>query len=914
MAKLAAYRAKRDFDRTAEPKGRERRKAGDGLAFVVQKHDATRLHYDLRLELDGVMKSWAVTKGPSLSPGEKRLAVHVEDHPVEYNSFEGTIPQGQYGGGTVLLWDRGHWLPEGDARKGYAKGHLEFRLDGEKLSGGWHLVRMKGKPGETRENWLLIKTEDEAARGEGEPDILDEKPLSVATGRSMSEIAGDASGKVWDSSRGVAAEARKAGATKPPSRSAARAKGGTDSNPPHAEVPAKGRPRSTRSRGTSFEAPLRGAPQDEEGKNTETAAKAPMPRSVEPCLATLATVVPKGDRWLHEIKWDGYRLIAFKTAKGVRLTTRRGLDWTKRFPAIAEAVAALPVSTAILDGEAVIEGEDGVASFSALQQALSDTNGKIAHEAVFYAFDLLHLEGHDLRPLPLEERKARLADLVPAGGTGHLRLGEHLEADGEAMVRSACRLGLEGIISKRRDRPYRSGRGDDWLKVKCTERQEFVIVGFMPSSASRRAVGSLVLAYHEEGDLRLAGRAGTGYTAEIARDLFKRLDPLRRKTPVLAARPSTDERRNVVWVEPALVAEAEFRGWTDDGRLRQAAFKGLREDKSPDEVVRERPRDLPAETAARKPARPAANAAVKRPRSGTAEIAGVALTHPERVLWPDAGITKQRLAEFYESIAAWLLPHVADRPLSLVRCPGGLDGQCFFQKHSWAGLSDHILRETVREAKGEEEVLYVRDIAGVVALVQASVLEIHPWGCTMADVERADRITMDLDPGEGVAFAEVMAAAKDVRERLRTLGLESFVKTTGGKGLHVVVPLSGEAPWPEVKAFAKALADEMAADDPGRYIAKASKSARRGLIYVDYLRNGRGATAIAAYSSRARPGAPVAVPLDWSELKASLKPSSYTTETVPARLASLKRDPWASLTELRQSLPPAKTPASRRRG
>lgn len=839
MAKLAAYRAKRDFDRTREPKGEEGGGA-DRAAFVVQKHAARRLHYDLRLELDGVMKSWAVTKGPSLVPGEKRLAVHVEDHPVEYNSFEGTIPEGEYGGGTVLVWDRGRWLANEDAKKGYAKGHLDFRLEGEKLRGSFHLVRIKKRPGEKQDSWLLIKQEDEGARAPDEPDILEAEPRSVASGRTIEEIAADPDGRSWDTGKGKAAEARAVKAL------------------------------------------------------TRDAPKRAMPKEIEPALASLASVVPMSARWLHEIKWDGYRLIAFKTRDGVRLATRRGLDWTERFPGIAEAMTALAVETAILDGEAVVEDERGIASFTALQNALSDEHDKIARNALLYAFDLLYLDGHDLRSLPLEERKARLAVLVPAGTAGHLRLSEHLDADGAAMAKSAQALGLEGIISKRRDRPYRSGRSEDWLKTKFTETQEFVIAGYVVSTASGKAIGSLALAYHEDGKLLFAGKVGTGFTVPVARMLMSRLEPLRRKTPPLSEKLTTEDKRGIVWVEPQLVAEVEFRGWMGD-RVRHASFKGLREDKPAEEVVRER---------AEKAGGSKTTTPRKAPKTEASAIDGVRLTHPDRVLWPDVGITKQGLAEFYEEIADCLLPHVVGRPLSLIRCPEGTAGACFFQKHAWAGLSEHIGRKVVQDEDGkDEELLFVQDIRGVLGLVQASVLEIHPWGSRIEDPERADRITMDLDPGEDVPFADVIRAALDIRERLSGQGLESFVKTTGGKGLHVVLPLDGKAPWPEAKAFAKAIADAMEADDPGRYIAVASKKARRGLVYVDYLRNGRGATAIGAYSTRARARAPVSVPVAWDELTASLAADLFTVETLPTQLGARTGDPWADLAGLRQKLP-----------
>ena len=886
MAKLAAYRAKRDFERTAEPKGRSARSRGD--AFVVQKHDATRLHYDLRLELDGVMKSWAVAKGPSLVSGEKRLAIHVEDHPIDYNTFEGTIPAGEYGGGTVLVWDRGRWIPNEDPRKGYAKGHLDFRLEGEKLHGSFHLVRMKKRPRERQEGWLLIKQDDEAARPADAPDILETEPRSVASGRTIEEIAEDPKGKVWHSNEGEAAEAR--------------AKRKSSPEPPRAEERPKAASRSTqRKRGASFEAPASRAPQDEElgdAKSdavslTRDAPKAGLPKSVEPCLATLSDTVPSGEKWLHEIKWDGYRLIAIKSTGGTRLLTRRGLDWTERFPAIAKAVDALPVSTLVLDGEAVVEDARGVPSFSALQTALSDEHGKVARDAILYAFDLLFADGHDLRALPLAERKSRLATILPPGGTGTLRLSEHLDADGEAMARSAKALGLEGIVSKRADRPYRSGRGGDWLKIKFTQRQEFVIVGYMPSTATGKAVGSLVLGYHRGKALRLAGRAGTGYTANVARLLRDRLHPLRRKTPPLAEPPTSEERRGIVWVEPILVAEIEFRGWTGEDRLRHAAFQGLRDDKSAEDVVRE---DEPSK-APEKAAEPARSRSGVVRAKGDAEVAGIRLTHPDRILWPDVGLTKRGLADYHEAVAERLMPHVAGRPLSLIRCPGGIAGSCFFQKHAFAGLDEHVRRKVV---KGEE-LLFVQGLPGIVALVQASVLEIHPWGTRMEHVERPDRITMDLDPGEGVAWADVVRAARDVRERLSTMKLESFVKTTGGKGLHVVVPIGGRPTWEKAKAFAKSIADAMEADDPARYVATAAKKARAGRVYVDYLRNGRGATAVAAYSTRARPGATVSTPVAWDEIE-RLRPDAFTAANLPAHIAGAA-DPWDGIGAIGQTLP-----------
>jgi bifunctional non-homologous end joining protein LigD len=908
MAKLAQYRAKRDFQKTPEPQGGSAAEAGS--AFVIQKHAASRLHYDLRLELDGVMKSWAVTKGPSLVPGEKRLAVHVEDHPIEYNTFEGTIPKGQYGGGTVMLWDQGRWEAEDDPHKGYAKGHLNFRLEGEKLHGAWHLVRLKKRPGERQEAWLLIKSADDFARDPGDPDILEELPLSVTTGRGLDEIATDADSAIWNSNKGLAADERavtKAESEKP----SAKAKGRTAAKAaPESEAKPAKPARRTRAKAAVDEAAVAAGedlnqPAPAADPRGQSGRKAPMPKEVEPCLATLVAQVPQGDAWLHEIKWDGYRLIAFRQKGKTRLATRRGHDWTHRFPGIAAAIDALGVETAILDGEAVIEDETGVSNFSALQNALSDEHGGRAANAIFLAFDLLYLDGYDLRALPLEARKGRLAEILPREQTGTLRLSEHIDADGGAMVRSACRLGLEGVISKRRDRPYRSGRHEDWLKIKCTERQEFVIAGFVPSTAMKKAVGSIALGYYEGGKLKYAGRSGTGFTAEAAREMWARLDALRVAAPPFDGKLSSEERRGAIWVEPKFVAEIEFRGWTGDGRLRHAAYKGLREDKSALEVVRETAKSALGDSSdeAAPPNASPAEAVKPRSKRGGVQVAGVTLTHPDRVLWPDSGVTKQGLAEYYDEIAEWLLPHIAHRPLALVRCPSGVGAACFFQKHSWAGLGDGIRRETIRDEDGEEEVLFVDDISGVISLVQAGVLEIHPWGAPIDDVDKPDRITMDLDPAEDVRWESVIAGALDVRERLNAMGLESFVKTTGGKGLHVVVPFAPGPNWDIVKGFARDLAESMERDSPGRYIAKASKTARRGLIYVDYLRNGRGATAIGAYSTRARPGATVSVPLAWSELSPALKPNHFNVLNLPARLRRLGQDPWADIANIRQSLP-----------
>lgn len=831
---LAAYAAKRDFAATPEPKGKAARQRGN--RFCVQKHDAHRLHFDLRLELDGVLKSWAVTRGPSLVPDDKRLSVHTEDHPLEYLTFEGVIPKGEYGGGTMILWDRGRWTPIGDPHKAYAKGHLEFELAGERLKGRWHLVRMRAKPRETKEQWLLIKADDEHARARGEPGPVETELASLISGRTNADLA--AGGDIRE-----------------------------DHDKRRKAAGQKNRPAPK----------LTGVP---------GARKGLLRPFLEPSLATLVEAPPVGDEWIHEIKFDGYRLQARLDGSTIKLLTRKGLDWTAKFKPIADALRDLKLGSALIDGELVVEDDNGITSFVALQ---SDLKAGRMDRMAFYAFDLLYVDGYDLTRTPLIERKtlvAGLLDDVPAGGV--LRYSAHIESDGEAMVRHACRLGLEGIVSKRKDKPYVGGRSLHWQKAKCSQRQEFVIAGYVPSTTSQKAIGSLVLSVHDKGRLVHVGRVGTGFSAALARELWSELERLKRPASPFPDRLPAAAARNVRWVKPALVAEIELRGWTSDGMLRHAAFKGLREDKDPGEVVRETKVQ-------------AASGAVR------GQSSDLGLTHPDRVFWPDTGLTKQGLAEYYIEIADWILPHVVDRPLSLMRCPSGTEEACFFQKHSWSGMSKSVQRRTI----AGEDIVFIKDLDGLVALVQSGVLEIHPWGSTLRTIEKPDRLTMDLDPADDVPWTALIEAALDVRERLSHLGLESFVKTTGGKGLHVVVPLTPKAGWDEVKAFAEALARDMASDSPDRYVSTMAKRARKDRIFIDYLRNGRGATAVAAYSTRARPGASVSTPLAWDELSASMRPNHFTVANLPTRLAHMKTDPWADLSDIDQALP--QTQRSRRK-
>ena len=831
---LDAYRAKRDFSKTPEPAGKQP-PAKSGNAYVIQKHAARRMHYDFRLELNGVLKSWAVPEGPSLIPNKKRLAVHVEDHPLEYGAFEGVIPEGEYGAGTVMVWDKGTWSPEFDPEFGYRKGHLKFRLNGKKLKGVWHLVRMAPKPREKQEAWLLFKSDDEAARHVDAPDILQDMPASAATGRSIEEIASDHD-RVWSSRQG-------------------------------GEVAQPGQKKRKRSKPAVDPSSLPKAKPEK------------LPKFIEPMLSTAVEKAPSSADWVHEVKYDGYRVqVRIENGK-VKLLTRKGLDWTERFTGVADAVAQLPVKSALIDAEVVVQTEAGVASFTALVDALKTGSGTL----ILYAFDLLHLDGYDVRAAPLKDRKAALAKILAAhGDTSRIRYSDHIEGEGDAVFRAAGRLGLEGIVSKRLSAPYQSGRSNSWVKIKATERGEFVIAGFVTSTVSKRAIGALVLGEHVGGKLVPSGHVGSGFSATDASNLWKLLDPMRTSTAPL--KDETAVAKGAKWVEPRLVAEIEFRSRTGGELIRHATFREIVEGADPAKVVRK------------------SGTATKRPAEAAPPVK---LTNPGRLEWPEQGITKQGLADFYTEIADWILPHIADRPLSLVRCPGGVQEQCFFQKHKWAGLGDSVRLVKVPDEK--EPMLALDSLAGLLELVQASVLEIHPWGAKADRPELPDRVTLDLDPGDNVPWQQVIDAALEVRARLSDLGLQSFVKTTGGKGLHVVFPLTPKADWDTVKRFAQSIAEQMAADEPRRYTANMAKKVRDGRIFVDYLRNGMGATAIAAYSTRARPGAAVSTPLAWDELGPGIRANHFTVENLPKRLPFLDRDPWEGLASLRQELPSART-------
>jgi bifunctional non-homologous end joining protein LigD len=849
---LARYRAKRKFDVTPEPSGGA--PTARGNSFVVQKHAARRLHYDFRLELDGVLLSWAIPRGPSLDPADKRLAAHVEDHPADYGGFEGTIPQGQYGGGTVMLWDRGTWEPQAgeDPREGYRKGRLKFILHGERMKGGWTLVRM-GPRGQERnsDNWLLIKERDSEARP-GEGTLLVDKGMkSVASGRTMEQIADAPDRDVWHSDR-------------------------ADEEKPKAKQATKKTPAASRVAGVK---------------------RGPLPDFVPPTLATLVDRPPSGDQWLHEIKIDGYRIFAGRRNGKVALLTRNALDWTGRFKPIAEAIAKLPGGDLALDGEIAVLDQNGGSSFAALQDALSRGETKPMR---YIIFDLLYRGGEDWRGASLVDRKDVLRDLL-RNTRGPLVYSDHVLAHGSEVFQQACNLTLEGVISKRADLPYREGRTRDWLKTKCTLRQEFVIAGYIDSKA-HRGIGALALGYYEDEKLRYAGRVGTGFDHRTALDLAKRLRPTAVDRVPFQDLPNA-ARRGVHWVEPELVCEIAFLNWTPDGVLRHPSFQGLREDKPAKSVKRERA--VPTSEAAKeadKDEPPAETSeTTNRSRKGLEKIEGVAISHPDRVIFPDLGITKRQLVEYYAGIADWILPHIANRPLSLLRCPGGISGECFFQKHFATGMKG-IKRVTIKEKSKTSDYLVLRDKHDLVLLIQEGVVEIHPWGATADDPDAPDQFIFDLDPAPDLPFTAVVDAAKTMRDYLAAMKIESFCKTTGGKGLHVVAPLKRDVDWAELKAFSKKIASNFATAAPDRFTVNPLKRERSDRIFLDYLRNDRGSTAVAPYVVRARPGATISLPLDWNEVNARLDPSRYTLASVPKLLASRKNDPWAGMIKHRQTI------------
>jgi bifunctional non-homologous end joining protein LigD len=852
---LEEYRRKRDFAATPEPAGAAMAGAAPGavpapggeLTFVIHKHAARALHYDLRLEMGGVLASWAVPKGPSYDTTDKHLAVHVEDHPIEYGLFEGVIPAGEYGGGTVMVWDRGTYAPVGDPLAMVEAGQLKFVLSGEKLVGAWVLVRMKPRPGEKREMWLLIKERDDHVRRHAEYDVLAERPESAATGRTMEEIA--AEGRLYEGPR--------AGDAAGPEPAAGSAAG----------VPAE---------------PVSAIP-------------GPIPGGAAFQLATLADEAPDGPEWIHEVKYDGYRLRLVLERGHALVRTRNGADWTDRFAPIVRAAEAFPVASALIDGEAVVFDEGGRPDFGLLQDALA---AKRPETIAFAAFDLLYLDGFDLRGEPLVRRKELLRSLLEAAPPGGpFRYVEHFAGGGPVFHASACELLLEGSVSKRGDRPWVPGRSRDWIKAKCLARQEFVVGGWTDPAGSRSGFGALLLGVHDaSGALRYAGRVGTGFTERTLADIRERLEALASDAPAFADPPRS---RGVHWTRPELVAEVRFREWTRDGVVRQPSFVGLREDADVAAVTRE---DAVSSAVAVRPL------LAPEPGGGPLTVAGVTISNPDKVLDP-AGLTKGDIARYYDRVSPAMLPHLAGRLLTSVRCPhgpGGGPGECFYQKHPEPrGWPKALHAVPVRDKSETLDYFYIDDAEGLLSLVQLGVLEIHAWNSLAEDYDRPDRLVFDLDPGEGVTFGEVFAAARTIRDALGAFGLAAFAKTTGGHGLHVIVPIQPALAYDEARAWSHAFVERLAAQDPGRFTAKMAKATRPGRVFVDYLRNAHGATAVCAFSTRARPGGPVSVPVSWSELEAGIDPRAFTIQTVPERLERLGPDPWAGYEAGRRPLTPA---------
>ncbi len=880
----------RDFKVTSEPSGSAKAKSFNKqpLPFVIQKHAASHLHYDFRLGWNGVLKSWAVAKGPSYFAGDKRLAVQVEDHPIEYGGFEGIIPKGQYGGGTVMVWDQGTWEPQAghtDVDEGLRTGSLKFILHGTKMKGKWALIRMGGKfANERKPNWLLIKEHDQFERTKDDAAITDEAPNSVVTGRSIDEIA-HSEDHVWNSKETAKGNAwyrnDGAGATDKTGKGKVSAVGKTALRKPVVAA--------------DFSSVLRKTPKEK------------LPDFIGPELASQSAGPPSGDGWFHELKLDGYRIQARKDGDSVQLLTRTGLDWTHRMKTIAALVAVLPIEKAILDGEVVVLADNGTTSFADLQAAFQDGAKK---PLTYFAFDLLHLNGHSLRGLPLVERKKLLERLVENGGE-FLRFSEHIESNGEAVFQKACEMHLEGIVSKRAASTYSSGRGGDWLKVKCVHEQEFVIGGFTLPSNGSHGVGALLLGYYEGKKLIYAGRTGTGFTQKTHRVLRDQLEKLRTtKTPF--ERPPAEARRGGIWVKPKLVAQVNFATWTADNLLRQASFKGLREDKSADEVRREEPNIVPKSRGPRGAsyvasagvAAKVASVKTKAPAKSSAGSAQVRLSHPGKVLDVESQLTKQKLADYYWAIAPHMLPHIKGRPVSLVRCPEGSEKPCFYQKHANHTLPPGIGQVDVPDKKtGKIEPYITLSTAEALAgLAQMGVLEVHPWGSRNDDLEHPDRIIIDLDPDAAIPWTRLAESAADVRRELKKLGLESFLKSTGGKGLHVVVPIIAEYDWTAIKQVAHAFVLEMEKEEPALYLTKMSKAARKGRIFLDYLRNERGATAVAAFSPRARAGGPVSLPLNWNELKLAERPVARAADFDEWK-GRLNRDLWKQFFNSEQRIP-----------
>ncbi|MDD0968275.1 MULTISPECIES: DNA ligase D [Pseudomonas] len=832
---LDDYNRMRDFSATSEPAAERRRgkkSAGDhALQFCIQKHDASHLHYDFRLELDGALKSWAVPKGPSLDPKVKRLAVHVEDHPLDYATFEGSIPEGHYGAGDVIVWDRGVWIPLEDPEKAYAKGKLKFELQGEKLAGVWNLVRthMPGK----KEQWFLIKHQDSAARPQSDYDVLVAEPDSVLSERTIVDK---------------------------PSLSAKQVKPLKASR----KVPRK--PASGKLAG---------------------AHKARIPAQLKPQLATLVESAPEGD-WQYEIKFDGYRIMARIDQDDVQLFTRNGHDWTHKLPKQAQALAALGLESAWLDGEMVVADADGVPDFQALQNAFDAGRSE---NILYYLFDLPYLNGVDLREVPVQERRAALATVLKAHEDPLLRFSEAFDETPQALLNSACQMRMEGLIGKRLGSPYVSRRSSDWIKLKCKHRQEFVIVGYTDPKGARSAFGALLLGLHDRdsGELRYAGKVGTGFNETTLKSILTQLKPLRVKKAAVVNPPTGFEAKGVHWLKPSLLAEVAFAEMTQDGSVRHAVFHGLREDKPAKDITEERAKPMKT-----------SKAQSTAPSQSDLADGKVRITHPDRVIDASSGTTKMQLAEYYASVAEWILPQLKDRPVALVRAPDGIAGDLFFQKNA-ENLAIPGIRTLDKELTGQP-VMLINNAEALIGAVQMSTVELHTWNATTTDLDKPDRFVLDLDPDPALPWKSMVEATALTLTVLDELGLKAFLKTSGGKGIHLVVPLTRKHGWDEVKDFSHAIVTHMAKLLPERFSAVSGPKNRVGRIFIDYLRNGLGATTICAYAARTREGLPVSVPLFREEVGEIKGADQWNVRNVHERLAEVGDEPWADIKKTRQSI------------
>jgi len=836
---LDDYNRMRDFSATSEPAAkRTARKTAKNhaLQFCIQKHDASRLHYDFRLELDGALKSWAVPKGPSLDPKVKRLAVHVEDHPIDYATFEGSIPEGHYGAGDVIVWDRGVWIPQEDPAKAYAKGKLKFELQGEKLGGLWNLVRthMPGK----QEQWFLIKHQDSAAKPESDYDVVAAEPDSVLSDRTL-----------------VPKQSKAASKPKP------------------LKKPARKVATKTKS------AQLTGA------------HKAKLPDLIKPELATLVEKAPDGE-WSYEIKFDGYRIMARIDHGEVKLFTRNGHDWTHKLPKQAQALAALQLESAWLDGEMVVVDEQGVPDFQSLQNAFDSGN---SGDILYYLFDMPYLNGVDLREVPMEERRVALATVLKPSEEPLLRFSDAFAEEPEALLNSACQMRMEGLIGKRLGSAYVSRRSSDWIKLKCKHRQEFVVVGYTDPKGSRQAFGALLLGLHDRdsGELRYAGKVGTGFNEMTLKSIYEQLKPLQTKKPSVVNPPSGFDAKGVHWLKPVLLAEIAFAEMTKDGSVRHAVFHGLRDDKPATDITEERPNVVKNKPAAKNKSAPAPS------QLGLGE-GKVRITHPDRIIDASSGTTKVQLAEYYASVAEWILPELKDRPVALVRAPDGIAGELFFQKNA-ERLAIPGITVLDKDLTGQP-IMIINSAEALIGAVQMSTVELHTWNATSTHLDKPDRFVLDLDPDPALPWKSMVEATQLTLSVLDELGLKAFLKTSGGKGIHLVVPLTRKLGWDEVKDFSHAIVSHMAKLLPERFSAVSGPKNRVGRIFIDYLRNGLGATTICAYAARTREGLPVSVPIFREEVGELKGGNQWNIHTVHERLTEVGNEPWADLKKTRQSI------------